>query len=366
MKKILFPALLITIVIFQACTGKGPQEPVYKVGTDSVKTALLEQDSHNISYWASKKAKGRILVRLSSIEGLVPLKKDTLESVKALVDKGDYDALLAAGDSNYKFGLFSSDNTAYLAYNLGIANEVYWVVPLFSSITETDLAGFKEYLKNKMPQQAGEIDALKLSGQMVNGVISGVPVKIVALEDLPVMDKPVILEMDNTFLAGMYQDEKRTRVLQFISGFFAKLKEAGISSDMVSISASTENGLVPLKYRFMAKYLSEILSNPDMVNGPPPALWKERAEALKIEQKSIKDAVPVYRKITTDYPQDADSHYDLSRAYFELGKLDACKDELASAVKLDPGYSRAYSDYATQLFSKGDKAQADSFASLLK
>jgi tetratricopeptide (TPR) repeat protein len=116
----------------------------------------------------------------------------------------------------------------------------------------------------------------------------------------------------------------------------------------------------------MAKYLSEIFLNPDMIDGTPPALWKERAEALKVEQKSMKDALPVYKSITKDYPEDADSHYDLSRAYFELGELDACKDELAAAVRLDSGYSGAYLDYATQLFSKGDKAKAESFASLLK
>ncbi len=313
-------------------------------------------------YWLANGASGRTVVIFSATDGLMPLKAQALDKLHKLAAQRNFQAMAQEIAPD---GLFDSKNTAWLAQDLGVANKIYWVVPVFGGISYGDLRGFKGYMKERFPGQAKEIDAMTMSGDVIKGTINGVPLRIVSLEHMPHITGPALVEIDISYLSALYQGETKTRMLSFISGFFATLRNCGLSSDMVSVSASNADGLVPLKFRFLVTYLSQLFAAPDIIKGAPPALWKERAEAWKTEQVSFKDAVPIYKDIIRHYPNDAASLYDLSYAYFKTGDLESCMKELAAAAKLDPVYRLGYFDYASALRKGGRNGEAEKFAALV-
>ena len=353
MKKMVAP-FLTALILLSACAKKGPEAPklpVRNVCVEQAEMRKLELEAENVPFWLENGARGRILVRLSNIEGLQPVDEGAMDNLAGMADKKDIAAVRAAALGDRP--AFTSLNTLFVAKRLGIVDEVYWVVPIFGSIADQDIEGFKKYLKDKLPGREKDIDGLKLAGNVVQGAINGVPLKLMGLEDVQKIDKPVLLSLDGSYFAALYKDEKQTRMLSFISGFFITLRKWGLRSDMVTFSMSNADGNSPLKFRFVGSYLRELFTDPKKIDADPPALWTEREDAWKAEQRSYKEAVPIYKKIAKEFPADAASRFDLSVAYFKLGRFDESKKELDEATKLDEGYGIAYRELARATGAKG-------------
>ncbi|MHB8173071.1 MAG: hypothetical protein ACYDFU_01245 [Nitrospirota bacterium] len=352
---------VLSFVLIPACSKSPskPTKPVLTIGQDKIQVQPLEYEAQAVPYWLENGASGRTVVIFSANDGLMPLGPQAMAELRKLADRKDFDTMAGKTAPG---GLCDYRSAAWLAKNLGAAKEIYWVVPVFGGLSESDLKGFKDYMKKRFPDQAMEIDAMTVTGNVARGRINGVPLRIVSLKYMPRITGPVLVDIDLSYLTALYKDESRTRMLSFISGFFANLRDRKLSSDMVSISASNADGLVPLKFRFFVSYLSQLFADPNMINGQPPALWKERAEAWKTEQVSFRDAVPIYKDIVRNYPGDAASWYDLSYAYFKTGDMKSCEKELAEAAKLDPVYKLGYLDYASALRKGGRSSEAEKFA----
>ena len=352
--------------LFLSACSKSASKPAIsalKVGQDKIEVQPLEFEAQAVPYWLANGASGRTVVIFSANDGLMPLKPQALDELQKLAARRDFQAMARKIAPD---GLYDSGSAAWLAKNLGVASKIYWVVPLFGRLTDGDLQGFKDFMKKRFPDQAGEIDAMTITGDVARGTINGVPLRIVSLEHMPKITEPALVEIDLSYLTALYRDETRTRMLSFISGFFANLRNSGLSSDMVSVSASNADGLVPLKFRFLVTYLSQLFAAPDMIKDAPPALWKERAEAWKTEQVSFKNAVPIYKDIIKNYPNDAASRYDLSYAYFKTGDMESCIKELSAAAKFDPVYRLGFYDYASALRKSGKVAEAAKFAANIR
>jgi hypothetical protein len=241
MKKTSLLIILLLALALSSCSGKGPGEPpkaTYRVGTDPFKALIIEQDTFNIPCWLEGGAKGRILVRLSDIDGLSPVKDEALTAIKNAADARDYKALLKLGNANMDGALYSRASTVYVANRLGLVDELYWVVPTFDSVSQDDLDNYKEYLKKSLPGQEKDIDSIVLVDKVAVGKLSGVPIKIMGIHDLPAVEKPVLLDIENSYFTALYKNEKQTRIMGFVSGFFTELKDRKIVSDLVSLCRS--------------------------------------------------------------------------------------------------------------------------------
>ncbi|MBI5695944.1 MAG: tetratricopeptide repeat protein [Nitrospirae bacterium] len=373
MKKLITLFILAAAITIAACSNGTTKEkpeaaatppmPVLKVGIDPMDVLVLEQDTFHVPSWLDKGIKGRTLVRISAVDGLSAIAPDNMGAIKdAALKSADMDALANMGNALWKDKpLYSTENTVYVAHQLGIVDRVYWVVPRFGSITHEGFQEFKQYLLKASPGQRKDVDSLVLNGKLVEGTFDGMPVTFVGLQDLPALDGPVLLQVDISFLSTLYMNEKSTRILALVSGFFDTLKKSGIKSDCVTVVTSNANGLVPVKFRFLAGYLASMFKDPALIAKDPPALWSESAEAWLIEQKSPKESIAVYKDILKKYPEVAATHYDLSYAYFMVNELESCRKELAEAARLDPGYESGYAEFAAALREDGKKAEAEGF-----
>ena len=342
MKRTVLVYLTLLMLAVASCRGGGGKSAlrVYDVGKEAVQFKPFEQESQNIPYWVENGARDRVLVRFSAYDGLEP------------VD----DASLKEG------ALYSSDNLVYVAHRLGIIREAYWVTPTFGSVTEEDLGRLRDSLKKKYPGDAADIDGIKLNGGVASGTVNGVPVKIAGLQDLPKIDEPVLMDTDVSYLSSLYISERETRILPLMEGFFKLVAGVKLRSDLMTISASSEDGKAPLKFRFLVKYISTLFAHPDMVDADPPRQWAERAEVWRVEQDNPKAAIPLYEGIVRQFPDDAASRYDLAEAYFRLGDLNKCADSLSEAVRLDAGYKTGYGVFAARLKAAGKADKAKEFA----
>lgn len=376
MKKTISMAVLFIFMLAAGCSGNtsdkearqsaqgpaAPPRPALTVGVDPIEAVLLEQDTFNVPYWLENGVKGRTLVRISGLDGLSVIKKADLDAVKeAALTKKDPNALANMGDALWDTQLYSPESTVYVAHQLGLVDRLYWVVPRFGSITHEGFAEFKDYLRKSFPSQARDVESLKLDGKVVEGVFDGMPVTFVSLQDMPAVEGPVLLEVDLSFVSSLYANEKSTRILALVSGLYDNLKGLGLQADHVTVVASNDGGLVPLKFRFLTGYFRDLFKNPALIDTEPPAIWLERAEAWRIEQKSPRESIAVYKNILKSAPDDAATHYDLSYAYFMTDDMDSCGKELNAAAKLDPGYAAGFAEYAAMLAQKGKKSEAESF-----
>lgn len=330
------------------------------MGADKVDAFILQQETDNIPYWVKEGASHRVLVRVSFLDGLMPIGDKAVDSLKELTEKEDLPDLIKEGDAFNQAASYNAGNMVTVANKLGIVDEVYWVVPEFDSITEQDLDGFKKYLKGSMPENGRDIDAIKLNGAVAEGKIGDIPVKIMSLLDLPKVEKPVLLQIDLSFFSNLYKNEKETKILSLASAFINTLKEKNLSADIVTVSLSNASG-VPLRMRFLGGYLAQLLKDPGMTEKDPPAQWADRADAWRIAQESPRDAIPVYKNIINRNQKDAATMYDLAEAYFLSGDLEGSEKELADAARIDPGYALGYRDFAYRLAQAGKKDKADSF-----
>ncbi len=367
MKRILLTLLLTSLLGLFSCSGNQADSPAgaakvpHKVGVEPITAEFVEQDSYNVAYWLENGFSSRILVRFSGYDGLAPVSGEKLDKIKELAAKHAYRELRSAGDGISEGRLYDAWNVAYLANRLGLVREIYWVVPTFSSVDEDELASFKDYLKGLYPDDSKDIDAITLEGAVAGGKVNGVPVRLLGLQDLKDPGEPVLLDMDASFFQAMYQDEKETGSLSFIAGMFKLLSEAELSADAVSISASVEDNRASLKFRSFARYFERLIKEPGLIASEPPRLWSERAEAWRAEQRDPEIAVPIYKRIIEQFPEDAPSRYDLADLYFRLGELEACAAQLEAAVGLDPGYLPAYTLYRDRLAASGKSDSAAKF-----
>ena len=358
----LLPILLIIAAISLAgCSKKNPRlaSPVVKVALEPADAMLVGQEMLNIPYWIDLGVKHRVLVRFSSIDGLVPVSDDIMRHITTLSKKEDFKGI---SEIAVRANEYTAENTVYIANHLGIVDELVWVTPSLYPLTQADLDGYLKFSAEKHPELKNAYSSLKFKDGVIEGKVFDVPVRIVALQDLPKLDKPVLLDIDVSYFQAIYQGEKETGILTLPSGLVNNLKDKGLSSDIVTVSPST--GSVSPRFRFLAGYIKELLHDPGMTDKAPPRLWKDRAEAWRIAQKSYSEAIPVLKDILKSNKDDTATHYDLANAYFESGDYTACKAELDIAYRLDDGYGYGYEDFAARLVQKGDKDKAALFAAI--
>ena len=364
MKKLAILALALIVPFIFSCGKKrhaGPPRPVQTVGVEPIRAVTLEQETYNLPLWLKDGASDRTLIRFSTYEGLTPIPDGQIKALENLADKEDFNAVAAAGDIFGAGRLYTPDSIVYLAHRLGVIKEVCWVAPHLSSLTDKDLEGFKAYLKDKFPDDTGETEKLALNGKVIEGKINGVPVRVVALPDVPKIEGTTLVDIDATFFADVYVDEEKTRLLSIVSGMYSFLKDAGVKSDCVTLSASNEDLRSPLRFRCVISYLTSMFQDPKLIDGDPPAPWLRRAKAWEAEQKDRKASVEVYKALAQQQPDDAASRFDLANVYFALGDMKACREALADAARLDRGYMTGYREFAALLNKEGKKEEAKAF-----
>lgn len=363
MRRILLLVILFTTLFIYGCSGKTQEtaNTAVSVGTDPTEAEFFEQDSFNIPYWFDKGAMDRVLVRFSGYDGMATVDDAALARIKELAEKGGGKPLREAGDFLAEGRLYDASNFVYVAHRLGMVREVVWIMPIFYSVGPDETDTFKQYLASNYPEDKAEIDAIKLSDGVASGSVNGVPVRMMGLQDLKAPDEPVLLDIDASFFQTLYVNEKETGSLSFIAGMFKLLSEAGLDSDAISISASGEDGRAALRFRAFARYFARLLKEPGIIKGDPPKLWSERADAWRAEMNNPEVAIPIYKRIIENFPDDAASRYDLANLYFRLGELEACAVSLGSAAGLDAGYTAAYGQYRDSLASEGEPDVAARF-----
>jgi type IV pilus assembly protein PilF len=86
----------------------------------------------------------------------------------------------------------------------------------------------------------------------------------------------------------------------------------------------------------------------------------KRAEPKSGQQQSSQQQLPPIRQEEATPRYKAELRTDLAAGYFERGQYDVALEELAEALKFDPGYPKLYSVYGLVYAELGDDPKAES------
>jgi len=239
------------------------------------------------------------------------------------------------------------------AWRLGLVREVWWVVPNAGMLAPRGLQAYRDELHGRYPERF--IASLGHQGGWISGNLAGVPLRILPLANLPAFDEPVLLDIDTDWFPsarGPWQEES---TLNLVGRFFRTLRDKSLTTDLVTISASTEGGFTPLLDGYLPEMLAELLGKPGSfaATGPPESWLLRDRTAYLLRQGNLGQALVLNRTLAQSAGQEAQAAYNL--AYVELlrGNLGAGVAALDRAGKRLPRYLFGYVALAKRLADSG-------------
>nr|WP_322044064.1 tetratricopeptide repeat protein [Paraburkholderia sp. J67] len=94
-----------------------------------------------------------------------------------------------------------------------------------------------------------------------------------------------------------------------------------------------------------------------IVLSPQPfyAAYMDLGALLCEREGRCADALDVFDKALTHFPEDAALHFNRAIAYEDLGRLDAAEDSYRRCLAIEPSYADAHHNLAILLENRGDK-----------
>lgn len=332
-----------------------------------VPTLALEEQSSALCQWYKAGKRGMTVVRIDSQPDIFnpgfSLDYDP-EMLKKELDNnscGD----LAPRTSWYMRAdaLYSIDDYVYPAFLLGVASEVWWVVPSKTAVPAEDFEKFKEWLQSRYGFPDEFIGSLVHGEKVIRGKFRNMPVNITILEDLPSFEQPVLLDVDTDYFTALYVNPVKETMLDLLGSAHLTLREKGLKIDMATISSSGETPTVSVLFHYLNEYLYEIFSNPASFADGPPETWKTQSQVEYLDYMLARDeAVEEAKKLAGMLPDKPWPHFNLAWINAERGNFDEAKKHIEKASSIDGFYARGYISMVSLMY---ENKQHDEWAALI-
>jgi hypothetical protein len=211
-----FAVLTAVLISFPAALHAESPKAITDNKGNPPNVVLVEQPHDAIRAWYSGKKPNRPLILIGANIGITAADDKDIASITGLMEKGDWDGLLAKDYPTAKAYPVNPSNYLYVAYKAGIISEIYWVPPSRTPVGKEPLWSFKEYLAG-LGIGKDELDALTQSRDCISGRMNGVPVHVYNLKDLPKPDEDALV------LIGLRADVLR-RGQDAVSGALRQLR----------------------------------------------------------------------------------------------------------------------------------------------
>lgn len=322
---------------------------------------LLKDLSQTLALWGRSGATRATVLHIDAHHDLLPRPQDwqVLET-KNLLRAGNYGALDRAGLFYPPAAkpLYNSNNYLNMAYQLGIADSIYWVVPVKGTPSAEELAGFKKYLiESSAPSLRGEFEKLELVPPYLVGKLGGVPLTIGSLSDFkPASDAAVLVDIDLDFFFDLYKNPVAESYLEVLGKFVRYLQEKGMNDKLTSIAFSQHGGDFPIEQRYLGVLLKQMLANPTLLDGAAPPAWQLKAEATHEEYfRQYDKAIALYLEIIKIEPKNADAYFSLAMNQLASEDVEAAVKSMTTAYRIDDAYIQGFITAGTIMLGKKEE-----------
>jgi tetratricopeptide (TPR) repeat protein len=281
-----------------------------------------------------------------------------LLEAKELIDMKDYERLSTYSGLTNKFKrLYDPFNYIYAAHRLGIIKKVIWVIPISKSIEFDYRDFFKERLMNNpnLDYTPEDINSFEYTDNKLEGRVFGIPITVLNINDLGILDEPVIISINMTYLNSFVIDNVRSPIENIAVAFLSSFSKLPLQTNYITIVNSNKTFEVTLQFRFIANIIKEMLQEPHLV-GNVKREWIMRQFAdKKLFFVEYDDAIKEYKAILELTPDDPSVYYQLAIVYYKRGDYDKVVYYIEEAIKRDENYELGYLDIISPTESEDKK-----------
>lgn len=348
-----FVLLVIFLCLPSACERK---ERVQVLGKDTIENILMVEDhSEVLLEWLQKGYQEKIVVFVDRHDDLRNVPEQKIEQLTKLYKKEKWEEIAANRDRGTE-GLFTLGDFLYPAYRLGVIKKLYWVNNSpFLLEKELESAG-KQMLKGLNYPDA-VINTFKRKYNSIRGSIYGLDVTISTLENLPIIEEPVLLSID---IDVFERDLPRMSYsgLMVLQDYWRKLRNKRMKVQHLSIAYSNRGNYTGMSQRHMGDELELIFTHPEIPTQGFPEMWitRDRAFAL-LRQGGYAQAALAFAVAREAYPDEHSFKLGSAIAFAMMGKDDKALSTLEELVYLSPESDYAYISIGNMLGSKDQKAR---------
>lgn len=343
--------------------GCGAEEEPRIAGVDPLERVIqVENELEAIKTWVTSRQKADLLLRFDTIDDIEIVHPTLVQSMKNAADhlkKGNTDVLDQVAP------LLETSGVVALGRAAGLYRRVIWVLPVFTSIGELPLDGFKTFLITKRGYSQKDLTDLTRDGKYITGTLGGVPLTITNLEDLNLEEESALIDIDLSFFTGMSgaaigYGAGTASALEFLRAL--RLKR--VETRLVTVTLSNTKRAVPVEFRYLGAIISEALENPAALGQSPPVKMTIAAEAERalFEERTLA-ADSIYRVLVETNPLEPGFHYSLAMTSGLLRNAEDCAVHLDEAYRLDPVYALGLFQIANTLAANGSLSTAEKLLS---
>jgi len=311
---------------------------------------ILVEDHHQAYYaWRERRISNMPLVHMDAHIDFgfqevkdIPLivnEAKTLSELKAQLER----ALLFRQKKFDIEKLTDIGNYIYPAMREGIVSEFYWVIPGNIDQLEKSLADIKRILKDLKKNDPRGDDGVCIERGYVRSTLYGRQFSIIVLETMPVLDMPVLLDIDTDFLlmnslkeADPFKNIGRRRPWIAADDFISRVREKVIRPAIITIAYSVRGGYTPMIYKTVGDELARGFGYSD-------ARLNERLRAgeyfqnfrLHMERRDYERARLNYLAAIGMNPSYREKDNNYAPLYFEAQDYVHARKEWCAMLKVD-------------------------------
>lgn len=330
-----------------------PSAPLKALATQRLLMApmtpqLVELPTAALSTWRTFQAQKPVLILLSQDPLLAPVPAELREEVSQLILGASPEQIDAGTDTTGPNPLLLPSMAVDAALEADLFSRVVWVLPSKSGADQLDLSLFQQQLLDLGAVDEAEATSFATTAPGVfSGMVRSTPFQAVHLDALPALDEPVVLHIDVSYFAPLYQGEIKTPLYPLLGRIHGTLRDTQWQVLGVTISSANLDGGIPLASRFLTNDIARLYREPDLLDAPLPKSWDLRARALYLENFFKKEEVrKLYEDMEAEAPEDPSIKYALYQVLRQFKEGDHALVKLNQAVALDPVYALEYLELA--------------------
>ena len=315
------------------------------IGKESISPIMMEDHSDSFIAWRRAKIKQRTVIHIDSHIDIEWISDPDLKRIldarsEQEIRQLQLDPLHPEKRSSKPLSIM---NYLYPAIMEGMIKELYWVPPDLLMGGDSVLDRFRSHLIETLGRISIEdLNSFKLQKGIIKGKLSGIPLIVCKLSDLPLFETAVVLDIDVDYFDPPHITKRIDLPVMWPEEFITILRNKGIRSDLISICHSIRGGYLPLEFGFLGEELRDTLKDPQGNN----SVYLKTREHRKLghvyrSQNMYPEALSELHKALELNPADASVHCALGMIYDQLGRQQEAAKEFARAMKIDPVYGNS-------------------------